>query len=234
MEWSKLPTNLITSDLSDAEILAIVKYQLVFSLIENEPSDKILNKFLTKKQKNMAKNFIADIKTRVENDIKSTQNKRKRNKTYYNNTKGFDDLQEENSDVLKDDCQPPQTREDKIRQDKNNKKEKEEIKEKFDEFFNVYPLKFDEYKTFILYSTLINEKTVTHEELIKGVESYKRYIDAKQQTEIKQPFNWLKDMSWKNNYDSVLEEERKRKVPLKEKESEGKDKNDGYRYNPFL
>jgi hypothetical protein len=146
MEWSKLPTNLITRDLSDAEILAIVKYQLVFSLTEIEPSDKILSKFLTKKQKTLAKNFIAEIKSRVENDIQTTQNKRNRNKTYYNNNKGLGDLPSKNSDGLKDDCQPPQIREDKIREDKNIYSYIGETK-KIDPYLNPYRDKFvEEYK----------------------------------------------------------------------------------------
>lgn len=208
MEWSKLPTNLITRDLSDAEILAIIKYQLVFSLTENEPSDKILSKFLTKKQKTLAKNFIAEIKTRVENDIKTTQNKRNRNKSYYNNNKGLEDLPEKNSDDLKDDCQLPQIREDKTREDKIIKKEINKEKEKFDLFFKQFPNQENEYKTFNLFESLINEKIVTFDELMQGVKRYKDYCAAagRDAKYIKRPFNWLSDMSWKNKYEVKNEE----------------------------
>lgn len=204
MQWSKLPTNLITSDLSDAEILAIVKYQLVFSLTEIEPSDKILNKFLTKKQKNIAKNFIADIKTRVENDLKSTQKKRDKNKAYYNNTKGFEDLSEKNSDGLKVDCQTTQTRLDKTRLDKTRQDNKEKyIKESFDLFWLSCPRQEDEMKTFSQFTYLINEKEATADELIEGMKRYKTYT-VRAGTDIrfiKTPCNWLRDRSWENKYE---------------------------------
>lgn len=133
MEWSKLPTSLITSDYSDAEILAIVKYQLVYSMIENEPNDKILNKFLTKKQKNLVKNYVADIKTCIENDIQSTKNKRNRNRRYYKKTKATGATDNENSDVLQAVCKPPQIREDKNRLDIDI----EQVK-LYGEYANVY------------------------------------------------------------------------------------------------
>ena len=109
--------------------------------------------------------------------------------------------------------------------DKNKeiiKEEREKIKKDFDLFFSEYPLQFDEYKTFTLYSTLINEKIVTHQELMQGVESYKKYIAAKKQTKIKFPYNWLKDMSWKNKYEQATHEKKgvvKNETP--------------YRYNAF-
>lgn len=202
MEWSKLPTNLITSDLSDAEILAIVKYQLVFSLTEKEPSDKILSKFLTKKQKNIAKNFIADIKSSVENDINSTQKRRNRNKTYYNNNKSLEVFDKENSDVLNVDINPTQIREDKIRVDKTREKERIERKSLFDNFYSKYPKKQDELKAFTVFNFILNEGIADYNDIIKGVEGYTNYIrDAEIETRyITSPYNWLKDRRWNDDY----------------------------------
>jgi len=106
-----------------------------------------------------------------------------------------------------------------------------EIKENFNLFFNSYPLKIDEYKTFILYSTLINEKLVTQSELIKGVEGYNKYLSQNKQTLIQKPFNWLKNRGWTNDYELIIQEERKRKLPPKEKERKEEDAE--YGYNPF-
>lgn len=76
-------------------------------------------------------------------------------------------------------------------------------KEKFNLFFNQFPKQVDEYKTFTLFDTLINEKIVTFDELMQGVKRYKEYTARSGTDEkfIKSPFNWLSDMSWKNKYE---------------------------------
>ena len=91
-------------------------------------------------------------------------------------------------------------------------------KEKFNLFFNKYPKQVDEYKTFTLFDTIINEKIVDFDELMKGVERYKEYTARSGTDEkfIKSPYNWLKDMSWKNDYER---KEAKNETP--------------YRYNAF-
>ena len=87
MEWSKIPTNLINGKFEDAEILAIVKFQLLYALYEEMPNEKILSRFLTKKQKNIVKNFVSDIQPNVEKEIKSIQKKRQTDKLYYTENK---------------------------------------------------------------------------------------------------------------------------------------------------
>ena len=80
---------------------------------------------------------------------------------------------------------------------------KTETKTEFDLFFNQFPKQVDEYKTFTLFDTLINEKIVTFDELMQGVKRYKEYTARAGTDEkfIKSPFNWLSDMSWKNKYE---------------------------------
>lgn len=90
-----------------------------------------------------------------------------------------------------------------VKNDKNDKNNIKQEKENFDLFFNSYPLKTDEYKTYQIFSAIINEKEATEDELIEGAKRYKRYC-ARAGTDprfIKSPFNWLKDMSWKNKYE---------------------------------
>lgn len=94
MEYAQVPTNLLIGDYSDAEILSIVKYQMLFSLLENEPTNKNLNKFLTKKQQNLVKIYVADIKTWVKKDIEIVNKKRERNARYYQKQKDLENEQE--------------------------------------------------------------------------------------------------------------------------------------------
>lgn len=114
MEWSKIPTNLINGK-TDKEILAIVKYQLLYALYEEEPNKILLSRFLTKKQQLLIQNYIKSIEEIVKNDLKVIQKKRNTNKLQYAKNKE----KYKNSDSLKDVCQTEQIREDKIREDKN-------------------------------------------------------------------------------------------------------------------
>lgn len=83
MEWTKIPTDLIASGASDLDILAIVKYQLVWALLERKPDDKNLSRYLTPKQIQRATAVITAIERQVNSDIKSVNRKRNRQKIYY-------------------------------------------------------------------------------------------------------------------------------------------------------
>lgn len=123
MQWTKIPTNLITGDYTDAEILAIVKYQLVYALDEVKPSERKLKKFLNKNQTIRVQKFINDITTSVERDINSITKIKNRNARYYNKTNTLRQNQETNSDVLQD--VTDKIREDKIREEKEKIYKKE-------------------------------------------------------------------------------------------------------------
>ena len=184
---------------------------------------------------------IQQVRTAL-NKLKSTSEITYKSTSQYSiiSIKNWNMYQEDNTQINKQITNNQQTNNKQITTNKNDKNEKNEKNDKnikkekkeFDLFFKEYPLKIDEYKTFTLYSTLINEKIVTLDDLMQGVERYKKYLTAKNQTAIKQPYNWLKDMSWKNEYKLDEEEERKRKVPPKEKERKGEDAEE-YIYNPF-
>ena len=86
--------------------------------------------------------------------------------------------------------------------DKNDNNEKN-IKEKFDLFWNLCPKQEDEYKTYGLFTSIIDEKTATADELLEGMKRYSE-ITARAGTEeqfIKKPCNWLRDRSWENEYE---------------------------------
>lgn len=81
MEWTKIPTNLLNFD--DKEILALVKYQLVWALAEEEPNTKMLKRYLTKKQLAIACGHHADVSLIVRRDIESVQKKRTKDNLRY-------------------------------------------------------------------------------------------------------------------------------------------------------
>lgn len=81
MEWTKIPTNLLNFD--DKEILALVKYQLVWALAEEEPNQKMLKRYLTKKQLAIACGHNADVSLIVRRDIESVQKKRTKDNLRY-------------------------------------------------------------------------------------------------------------------------------------------------------
>lgn len=83
MEWTKIPTDLIASGASDLDILAIVKYQLVWALLERKPDNKNLSRYLTPKQIQRANTVITAIERQVISDITSVNKKRNRQKIYY-------------------------------------------------------------------------------------------------------------------------------------------------------
>lgn len=94
MEWTKIPTDLIVSGNSDLDILSIVKYQLVWALLERKPDNKNLSRFLTPKQIQRANAVITAIERQVISDIKSVNRKRNRQKIYYEKNQSL----KENSD----------------------------------------------------------------------------------------------------------------------------------------
>lgn len=113
MEWTKIPTNLINGEFNDKEILAIVKYQLVYALYEEEPNEKILSRFLTKKQKILVKNFIGKVKTNILRDVEAIRARRNRDMRYYKKKSQIPTVES----TVESTVGPTAT--DKIREDKN-------------------------------------------------------------------------------------------------------------------
>lgn len=119
MDWTKIPTDLITSRVPDKEIIAIVKYQLLWSSLEREPTKEVCLRYMTPKQLQHALNYSAAIERRVNADIKSVESHRNRQKLFYQknqalikNTDGQADAHTDGQDDAHTD------RADKIRLDK--------------------------------------------------------------------------------------------------------------------
>lgn len=83
MNWTKIPTNLLISRTPDNELVAIVKYQLLWADLEYQPTDEIALRYMTNKQLASVKHYLNDIETQVVSDIKSTVNHRGNQKMFY-------------------------------------------------------------------------------------------------------------------------------------------------------
>ena len=108
MDWTKIPTDLITSRVPDKEIIAIVKYQLLWSSLEREPTKEVCLRYMTPKQLQHALNYSAAIERRVNADIKSVESHRNRQKLFYQknqalikNTDGQADAHTDRADKIK-------------------------------------------------------------------------------------------------------------------------------------
>ena len=83
MNWTKIPTNLILDNIPDKDILAVVKYQLLWAALEHRPDDRAALCHMSANQLRIARQYLASISTQVSIDIDSCNNHRSRQKTYY-------------------------------------------------------------------------------------------------------------------------------------------------------
>lgn len=83
MEWTKIPTDLLQSATDDKDILAIIKYQLLWAMLEREPEEKICLRYMTSKQLQRALDYTSAIQRRVNADISSVVCNRNRQKMFY-------------------------------------------------------------------------------------------------------------------------------------------------------
>lgn len=87
MNWTKIPTDLIKQRIPDNEILAIVKYQLLWADLEYQPDDETALRYITNKQLMIVKRWLATIETQVTSDIKSVNKNRNNRKISYRKNK---------------------------------------------------------------------------------------------------------------------------------------------------
>lgn len=95
MEWTRLPTWLLTNKTPERELVAIVKYQLLWADFEQEPSHETALRWLTEKQLAIAMNYRDSISKIVGADIKTLIAKRGRDRKRYYKSK-------ENTDITPD------------------------------------------------------------------------------------------------------------------------------------
>ena len=87
MYWTKIPTNLLKQRVSDNELAAIVKYQLLWADLEYQPDEETASRYLTKKQMEIVKHWLNAIETQVTCDIRLVEKKRTSVKISYRKNK---------------------------------------------------------------------------------------------------------------------------------------------------
>lgn len=92
MNWTKIPTNLLIDRTPDNEMIAIVKYQLLWAELEYQPTDETALRYMTSKQLALVKHWLNTIETQVVADIKSANTNRTKRKLNYTKNKGLKEI----------------------------------------------------------------------------------------------------------------------------------------------
>lgn len=83
MERTTISTDLLIQKLTDNELVAIIKYQSLWAMLERQPDDKTALRYMTQKQLIIAKSWADSIEMFVTSDINSINKKRTRQKKSY-------------------------------------------------------------------------------------------------------------------------------------------------------
>lgn len=231
MDWTKIPTSLITRRYSDHELLSIIKYQLIWSLNEESPDQETCLRYMTEKQFKTALEYCDSIAARVSSDVSLVIRKRNANKIRYSKNKEINKIQQAES-LHTDDTQLEQIREDididlnktiniqdslsasaenpLLFKDEGSEptdfqlySEKKPIQEGFVEFWKLYPRKINKPLAEKKYIQAL--KKTTADNILKGLKHYIADIEKFNTEEkyIKHPATWLNQECW------VFEEEPK-------------------------
>lgn len=147
MEWTKLPTDLLQSRLSDKEIIAIAKYQMLWAMLERQPTDSCCLRYMTSRQLQQVRDYMPAIEQRVNADIKSVESNRKRQKLFYEKNQALiekpNGYTNDESNALSTHRLTTQIREDKIREDNRGNissiEERKELSNKIGELLKKIP-----------------------------------------------------------------------------------------------
>lgn len=85
MERTTISTDLLIQKLTDNELVAIIKYQSLWAMLERQPDDKTALRYMTQKQLIIAKSWADSIEMFVTSDINSINKKRTRQKRVMKN-----------------------------------------------------------------------------------------------------------------------------------------------------
>ena len=89
MDWTKIPTTLITKRYSDYELVSIVKFQLLWAELEEQPDKKTALRYMTARQYDTAMTYLDSIATGVCDAVSSVKRKREVEKIRYNKNKNL-------------------------------------------------------------------------------------------------------------------------------------------------
>lgn len=201
MEWIKIPTDeILLSSRTDWQNMCLIKYMALYCQLERQPTEAQLSRIMNKKQLKYVLSECEVVSELVQSCIEVVSKKRNRDKlNYKNKIKENNNLAE---NPLADRYRSDAT--DKIRLDKTRKEKeiyKENLKDEFNEFWELYPKtragsKEKAYKSFC---KAINDKLVTTDKLIDVVKIYS------ESDEVKRGFAkgcaaWLNDERFNNDY----------------------------------
>jgi hypothetical protein len=154
MDWTKIPTTIISKRYSDYEILSIVKFQLIWAMNEEQPNKTTALRYMTSKQYETAMTYLDSIAAMVCDEVSLVTRKRSAEKIRYSKNK---DLKK----ILLTDCkQTVDSQQEQIRED-NIKEEKYKFEGK------VIKLNYKDYYSF--------SKEYPHIDLDRELEGLDRY-----------------------------------------------------------
>lgn len=190
MERTTISTDLIIQKLTDNELVAIIKYQSLWAMLERQPDDKTALRYMTQKQLIIAKSWADSIEMFVTSDINSINKKRTRQKKSYEKQRVA-----ENSDAAN-----KGTVINRINVKKNNKKE---ILQQFENWWAEYPNKKSKQDAQRIFEKLLTAKRVSFDELLAGAKAYAEHC-RQEKTDphyIKHPSTWLNQGCWADEYE---------------------------------
>jgi len=173
MDWTKIPTTIISKRYSDYEILSIVKFQLVWAMNEEQPDKTTALRYMTPKQYETAMTYLDSIAATVCDEVSLVTRKRSAEKIRYNKNKAL-------PKILPTDCkQTDDSLQEQIRED-NIKEKKEIYKEKFEEWWSYYPKQRagSKKKAYQKFKQAIAEYKITPEFLLEKVKEYANSVEV--------------------------------------------------------
>jgi hypothetical protein len=194
MDWTKIPTTIISKRYSDYEILSIVKFQLVWAMNEEQPDKTTALRYMTAKQYETAMTYLDSISATVSDEVSLVTRKRSAEKIRYSKNKGL-------SKNLQADCkQTVNSMQEQIREDKI-KEEKEIYKEKFEEWWSYFPKQRagSKERTYNKYLNAVKKDKLSPEWLLEKIKEYAT------SEEVKKGFacggeRYFNDCKYNNNY----------------------------------
>lgn len=189
MERTTISTDLLIQKLTDNELVAIIKYQSLWAMLERQPDDKTALRYMTQKQLIIAKSWADSIEMFVTSDINSINKKRTRQKKSYEKQRVV-----ENSDAAN-----KGTVINRINVKKNNKKE---ILQQFEIWWAEYPNKKSKQDAQRIFEKLLTAQRVSFDELLAGAKAYAEHCRQEKTNPhyIKHPSTWLNQGCWADEY----------------------------------
>lgn len=202
MEWIKIPTdNILYSEYKDSELIALIKYQALYSQLETEPTLPQLKRVLNQKQLKFVMSCKGVVEELVKSQVKVVKTKRNRDKESYLKKQGLT----KKSASGKSSESKLVSGTDKIRLDKIRNKEIYKEKIAFDIFYNLYPVKKSKQEALKKWNKLKIEEQQQCIDVLKS-DKHKHWLSKQDIKFIKHPSTWLNQGCWEDELEEVKKE----------------------------